>query len=115
MPPKRSQLASKKEESTVSKREKRPLQQSILDVLPNSIDKGSKKVFKDTTHGCRDPIIPISGWDLFWYFYEKRVEKIPVLNPWTLDLAKLIVPNVFIDVEFIKVLAQYYHLATRTI
>ena len=35
-------------------------------------------------------------------------------NPWTLDLAKLIVPNVFIDVEFIRVLAQSYHPATRS-
>lgn len=84
-------------------------------MLPNSVDKGFKKVFKDTTHRCRDLIIPISGWDLFWYFYEKSDEKILVLNSSTLDLDKLIVLNVFIDVEFIKVLAQYYHPATGTI
>ena len=32
-----------------------------------------------------------------------------------LDIARLIVPNVFVDVEFIRLLAKHNHLATKTV
>lgn len=48
------------------------------------------------------------------YWYQKRNDKVPASNPWTLDLAKLIVPNVFIDIELIKDLSNSYHAPTKT-
>lgn len=73
MLPKKKEPETKKEEP---KGKRRSLQQSILDIFPNLSEKGYKKVFKDTTHGCRDALIPILGWELFWYFYEKTEGRI---------------------------------------
>lgn len=92
---------------------KRPLHRSILDRLPGSTKDSNKKFLVDTAQSCRDAIIYKSRWDLFWYFYSKRNKEIPVSNTWMLDIARLIVPNVFVDVEFIRLLAKHYHLATK--
>lgn len=53
------------------------------------------------------------GWNLYWYFYRNRNDKVPTSNPWTLDLAKQIVPNIFIDIELIKALSHSYHSPTK--
>lgn len=58
---------------------------------------------------------PIASRDFFWYFYKNRDGKVPVSNPWTLDLAKLIIPNVFVDVELIQVLVENYHPVIRIV
>lgn len=39
----------------------------------------------------------------------------PQSNPWKLDLVKVIVLNLFIDVELIEVLARNYKKETRTV
>lgn len=54
MAPRKLELGTKKEE----KSSKISLQSPLLALLPGSIDKGSKKVFKDLSQGCRDLIIP---------------------------------------------------------
>lgn len=46
MPPKESEPISKRVEPKVKKR---PLQRSILDILPNSTNIGFKKVFRDNS------------------------------------------------------------------
>lgn len=57
----------------------------------------------------------IAGGDLFLYFYKNKDGKVPVSNPWTLDLGKLIVQNVFVDVELIQTLVENYHSVTRIV
>lgn len=119
MPPKREQSEVKDSQPKIKDEEpkvkKRPLHQSIVDILPGSTKEGKKNFLVDIAQSCRDALISKSGWDLFLYFYNKRNEKISVSNAWMLDIARLIVPNVFFDVEFIRLLAKNYHSATKTV
>ena len=55
------------------------------------------------------------GHSLFWYFFANSIEKEPKNNPWRFDLEKVVVPNVFVDVELINVLAKHYEPSTRTV
>lgn len=105
----------KKEDVGKNERPKVPLQKALLDALPGSVDIKTKIMFLDAWGECRDANIPHTSRSLFWYFYNNRDEKVPRSNPWNLDLVKVIVPNVFIDVELIKVLAHNYKKETRTV
>jgi hypothetical protein len=110
-------MAPMKNDVEINKSEakKSSLQSPLISLLPSSVDKGPKKVFKDLAQGCRDPLIPTSGWNLYWYFYRNRNDKVPTSNPWTLDVEKMIFPNAFVDIELIQALAQIYHAPTKTI
>lgn len=64
---------------------------------------------------CKDVIcLGVISLELFKYFYHNRERKIPVCNPWKKNLAKLIFPKVFIDVDLMKALFQCYNLATKS-
>lgn len=79
------------------------------------VEKGPRKFFRDLAQGYRDPLIPQLGWNLDWYFYWNRNNKVLTSNSWTLDFAKLIVPNVFIEIEIIKSLSHSYHAPTKIV
>lgn len=108
MPFKRKMPRKKKEDVRKNEQPKVPLRKALLDALPGSVDTSSKIMFEDSWGECRDVDIPHTGRSLFWYFYNNRDEKMPLSNPWKLELAKVIVPNVFIDVELIEVLTRNY-------
>ena len=67
-------------------------------------------VFFDPYAKCLDT----NGAELFYYFYCNREEKIPICNPWKKNLAKLIFPEVFMDVDLMKALFQCYNLITKS-
>lgn len=50
---------------------------------------------------------------MYWYFYRNKNDKVLASSPWALELAKLIVPNTFIDVELVKYLACSYHAPSK--
>lgn len=64
--PHNGESSKQKGESLNPTKKKMPLQQSLLDILPQSEDTRSRKVFKISLQGYKDDIIPINGWDLFW-------------------------------------------------
>lgn len=59
--------------------------------------------FVDPYDLCKDVVCPgVTNSKLFKYFYYNREKKIPVCNPWKKNLAKLIFPKVFVDVDLMK-------------
>lgn len=65
---------------------------------------------------CRDIRMPkITSMCLFSYFYKNCDSVIPVSNPWTSRLAKLIIPEVFLDVDALLMLSQRYDPLSKTI
>ena len=55
-----------------------------------------------------------NGNELFWFFYNKRLSKAPISNPWNRNLGKLIMPKAFVDVDLLKKLINSYNAVTRT-
>ena len=47
------------------------------------------------------------------YFYQNRIEDVLVCNLWNRNMAKLIFPEVFIDVDLLKALINSYNPITR--
>lgn len=82
----------------------------------NQNKKVSDEVLQDIMADCRDPITPSgSGYTMFTYFYNNRGKSIPICNVWALGMAKIIVPNVFLDVDLIIELARLYDPISNTI
>ena len=83
---------------------------------------GSSNSISENDHIFRDPYFLVhdaecprtNGFDLFMFFYQNRIEKVPVCNPWNRNMAKLIFPEVFIDVDLLKALINSYNPTTRT-
>ena len=72
-------------------------------------------VFKDPYFLCRDAICPqTKGSSLFMYFYHNRNLNIPICNPWKRNMEKLILFQVFINVDVVKDLINSYNPATRS-
>ena len=73
--------------------------------LPGSTNANSadEHIFFDPYAKCRDARCPdANGGEPFYYFYCNREKKVPVCNPWKKNLAKLIVPEVFLDIDLMK-------------
>ena len=86
-----------------------------LKILPKSSNAQNANVhaFRDAYSFCRDAQVPhTNGTELFWFFYKNRVQNVPVSNPWTRNLGKLIVPEVYMDVDLIKALVNAYNPTT---
>lgn len=50
--------------------------------------------------------MPQSGWELFQYAYKRLDYHRPSNNLWACDLGKLIVPNIFVEVDLIKAVVE---------
>lgn len=90
----------------------------FLSLLPGSSQnkKVSDEVFIDDLGFCRDVrTSDISGMCLFRYFYKNADSLVPVSNPWTSGLEKLIVSDVFLDVDLLVELANNYDPLSKTI
>lgn len=102
------------------KREGRSLAQDLIDQCPSS-SLGSKKVkaneegLEDRFEHLGDIWTKIRGHELFVFGYVRRNALEPVNNLWGLNLGKLAVANVFVNVELMKSLANNYDPRTKTI
>src|SRR5271156_670981 len=90
----------------------------FLQLLPGSTQ--NKKIdaiiFKDDFKDIRDAETPgTTGFSLFSYFYNNADKAIPISNPWISGLARLSVPDVFLDVDLFLELANHYDVLTKTI
>ena len=71
--------------------------------------------FRDHYSFYRDVICPdTNGYEFFMYFFYNRFKKVSSCNPWVRNIAKLIFPKVFIDVDLVKGIMKTYNLATRS-
>lgn len=52
---------------------------------------------------------------MFIYHYRKKYKYSPVSNPWNLNFGKLVMPNVFVNIELIRALEKNYNPKTRVI
>lgn len=105
--------------TSTSKR--RPLDEEIIMLLLGSTKRpkvgpgsgGLIDKFIDKNGRCKDPIITKQGYALFKHTYRKAYIERLVFNIWNLGLGKLVMPNVFVNVEIIKQLAATYNPDTR--
>lgn len=51
----------------------------------------------------------IRGHELFLYHYSWRSKPTPISNPWITGLGKLVVPNIFVNVQLMKTLDRAYN------
>jgi len=58
---------------------------------------------------------PIKAYELFKFHYNRRFRNSPVSNPWHLNLGKLVVPDVFLNVELLQLLAKQYNPSLKAI
>lgn len=90
----------------------------FLRLLPGSTQnkRENANVLLDDYHNIRDNETPgTTGFSLFNYFYKNFDKAIPVSNPWTCGLARLIVPDVYIDVDLFLDLANHYDVLSKKI
>lgn len=98
--------------------EERKLNQDLLDQLPGSIFKPKRSVewkLEDNYGDVGDVYTTIRSYELFMFHYHRHEKPEPICNPWKLSLGKLVVPNVYVDVDILKLLAQHYESKKRAI
>lgn len=102
------------------KKEGRALTQDLLDQCPSSSVR-SKKIkseeegLEDKFENLGDIWTEIRGHELLFFGYKRRDALEPISNLWKRNLGKLVVPNVFVDVELMKALVNCYNPRTKTI
>lgn len=62
-----------------------------------------------------DALIPLWGFSLCRKGYNKKKEKVPVSNIWNFNLGRLVVPNIYVNIELITTIAKNYKPNTREI
>lgn len=70
-------------------------------------------VDRATSYG--DSYMSISGVDLFMFFCNMSRAPIPVNNAWRLDLVMIFVPNRFVNVDQIRVVAKSYNPNSQSV
>lgn len=71
--------------------------------------------FKDKYQVVGDIWTNIRGFELFLFHYQRRTNLEPICNPWRMNLGKIAIPNVFMDVELVKFLAKHYNSNLKAI
>lgn len=69
----------------------------------------------DKNNSIKYARLPYIGWELLYSWFKNINLGIAVGNPLNCDLGKLTVPNVYMDVDLLKVVANNYDPVTRTI
>ena len=100
-------------------RQKKPNQfvEEWLKLFPKSSNEYvvDDQTFIDLYELCRDSTChSVKNYELFRYFYCNLKEKILICCPWKKNLAKLIFPKVFLDVDLVKALNKSYNPATKS-
>lgn len=57
----------------------------------------------------------VRGHELFLFHYLRKNEPIPISNPWNTCLGKLVVPNIFISIDLLKLLVRHYNIDKQSI
>lgn len=55
-----------------------------------------------------DVFTTVRGHELFIFHYLHRDETMPISNPWSTNIGKLMVPNVFVNTDLLKFLVRQY-------
>lgn len=71
--------------------------------------------FKELAEGIGEIAMPKTGWELFLYAFTRRDALYPGKNVWCYDLGKLVVPNVFIEVDLMLHFVDRYDDTNRVI
>jgi hypothetical protein len=111
--PTTSQGSGKKKEVALKK-----YTEEFVELLPGTLNTNSAdwEEWTDKWSLCRNPVTPdYSGISLFHYFWNNRVKPAPICNPWDLNMAKLIVPDIYVDIGLIRELAKNYCPVARVI
>lgn len=99
------------------KKEGCSLTQDLIDQQPSSSlrpkkIKADEEGLEDRFEDLGDTWTKLRGYELFVYGYTKRVSPQPINTLWRLKLGKLVVANVFVNVELMKALARNYNPKT---
>ena len=92
------------------------LNQDLIDQLPGSRPKTRRSTqirvevdkLDDKCKFIGDAWTAVRGYELFNFHYHRQNRFEPVCNPWKLNLGKLVCPNVFVNAELVKLLADHY-------
>ena len=72
-------------------------------------------IFKDVYFLCKDVVVPnTNAYELFWFFYNNKIKGCLVSNPWEKNLGRLLVLEVFVDVDLVKALIKSYNPSIKT-
>lgn len=63
----------------------------------------------------RDPLTGLSGLGLFKVGFGMRHSSVPLNSIWEMDVGKLAVPKVFMDVDLLTQIAYNYHPITKSV
>lgn len=102
------------------------LLQDVIDLLPQSTNKKPKgrvlfhgPIVKegliDKACFIKDIEVPYIGWQMFQHWFGNRNLGSPFSNLWDLNMGRLIVPNVYMDVDLLKDIASKYDLVSRAV
>lgn len=95
------------ETSPKTKDEDRKLNQDLLDQVSGSTPKPkryAKWKLEDNYIDVGDLYTTIRGYELFLFHYHRREKPKPICNPWQLGVGKLVVPNVFVNIDLLELL-----------
>lgn len=99
------------------------MNQDIIDILQSLGPKSrrSKQHFprkdqlEDKFKGVGDVWTKVRGYELFLFHFLRKDKEVPIYNPWTTNLGKLVVPNEFINIKLLEVLIRNYNSVKRCI
>lgn len=103
--------------STTTKKSGRKLNQDMIDQMgsPGARSHRAKtnlpirEQLEDIYKGIGDIFTILRGHELFLFHYFRRDEPMPISNPWKTGLGKLVVPNVFVNIDLLKLLVRNYN------
>lgn len=103
--------------------EQRKLHQDLLDQLRGSRAKSRRTTqlrpdaekLEDKQKDLGDIWTTIRRYELFIFHYNSRIGHEPVCNPWKLNLGKLVVSNVFVNTDLMKLLVKHYNPKLKVI
>lgn len=67
-----------------------------------------REQLEDRYREIGDVLTTVRGHELFLFHYLRRDEPMPISNPWNTNLGKLVVPNIFVDIDLLKLLVRHY-------
>lgn len=98
--------------------EETKLNQDLLDQLPGSTPKPKRSAewkLEDNNSDVGYVYTTTRGYELFMFHYHRHEKPEPICNRWKLNLGKLVVPNIYVNVDLLKLLAQNYDSKKRAI
>lgn len=76
---------------------------------------GVKKGIVDKQCTIKDATLSYTRWSLLQGWFGNKNAHIPICNPWRLDMGKLIVPNMYLDIDLLKANVANYDPIVRVV